>query len=63
MKARVLFPATINGVPVNSGDIIEVDGNALKNLVRKGNVAAITSDEEPTEQAQTEKKKTPKAKH
>jgi hypothetical protein len=62
MKARVLVPATINGVPVNAGDIIEVDGNALKNLVRKGNVDAITSDEEPTEQPQ-EKKKTPKAKH
>ena len=62
MTAKVLLPSIINGIPVNPGDVVEVDGNTFRNLVRKGKLGEFTEEKEPTEQPQIEKKKTPKSK-
>jgi hypothetical protein len=47
MKAKVIAKTTINSVPAQIGDVVEVDENTFRNLARKGRLAEATEDTKP----------------
>lgn len=52
MKAKVIASVNINGHPAKVGDVVEVDANTFKNLVRKGK---LSEPEAPSEKPKKEK--------
>lgn len=53
MKAKVIAPVSISGLPRQIGEAVEVDENTFANLQRKGRLA-IAKDEPDAEETEAE---------
>ena len=47
MKAKVLVSCHIDGEPKEKGDIVDVDANTFRNLIRDGKLKAIETTKQP----------------
>ena len=54
MKATVLAPVSINGIPAKIGDAVEVDAATFANLSRKGKLAEYKAESAPSKSQEIE---------
>lgn len=54
MKAAVLLPVSINGIPAKIGDVVDVDASTFANLSRKGKLTEAKAEPTPSKSHEIE---------